>query len=224
MYMKIQITIPESQKDITLKQYKDYYKIVEINKDNANAERFIHLKMLEIFCGISYEQAKLIPMAKFSEIISRLNSVLSENPKIEDNMVFKMGDTSFGFIPNLEDMTFGEYIDLDTYIGDMANLEKAMAVLFRPIITRLGNKYIIDDYKDDLFHEAMLNMPMASVTASIVFFYHLGIDLSTAMMNSLQEEEIPQQLRQVLEENGVGINHYTDLLKEISEDLKTSQD
>lgn len=221
--MEIRLTIPESQKDITLKQYKDYYKIVEINKDNANAERFIHCKMLEIFCGITYEQAKLIPVIKFNEIIGRLNAVLSENPKIEDNMRFKMGDSEFGFIPNLEDMTFGEYIDLDTYIGDMDNIEKAMAVLFRPIIARVKDKYIIDKYKDDLFHEVMLDMPMASVTASIVFFYHLGIDLSTAMMNSLQGEGIPPQLQQVLEENGVGINHYTDLLKEISDDLTKSQ-
>jgi hypothetical protein len=28
-------------------------------------------------------------------------------------------------------MSFGEYIDLDTYIGDWDNIEKAMAVLYR---------------------------------------------------------------------------------------------
>lgn len=221
--MEIRLTIPESLKDITLRQYKAYEKIVKANEQDANAERFIHLKMLEIFCGITYEQAKLIPMVKFNEIIGRLNAVLSENPRMEDNMRFKMGDSEFGFIPNLEDMTFGEYIDLDTYIGDMENIEKAMAVLFRPIIARVKDKYIIDKYKDDLFHDAMLDMPMTSVVASIVFFYRLGIDLSNAMMNSLQEEEIPPQLQQVLEENGVGINHYTDLLKEISDDLTKSQ-
>jgi hypothetical protein len=28
-------------------------------------------------------------------------------------------------------MSFGEYIDLDTYIGDWENIEKAMAVLYQ---------------------------------------------------------------------------------------------
>lgn len=221
--MKIEITIPESLKDITLRQYKEYDKIIDANKDDANAERFIHCKMLEIFCGISYEEAKLIPMSKFNEIIAQLVKVLQENPKMDDNMRFKMGDSEFGFIPNLEEMTFGEYIDLDTYIGDMKNIEKAMAVLYRPITAKVKEKYIIDKYRDDLYHEAMLDMPMSNVVASIVFFYNLGIELSTAMMNYLQEEEIQQQLHQVLKENGVGTLPYTDLLKEISDDLKKSQ-
>jgi hypothetical protein len=34
----------------------------------------------------------------------------------------------FGMIPELDKMTFGEYIDLESYITDWDNMHKAMAV------------------------------------------------------------------------------------------------
>ena len=43
-------------------------------------------------------------------------------------------------------MSFGEYIDLDTNIGDWQKIEKAMAVLYRPVIKEYGNLYDIEDY------------------------------------------------------------------------------
>ena len=41
-----------------------------------------------------------------------------------------MRGVEYGFIPNLDDMSFGEYVDLDTYIGDWQNIHRAMAVLY----------------------------------------------------------------------------------------------
>jgi len=119
-------------------------------------------------------------------------------------------------------MSFGEYVDLDTYIGDMKNIEKAMAVLYRPIVTKIKNKYIIDEYKGDLFHEAMLNMPMSAVISSIVFFYNLGIDLSSVMMSSLQPQQQEYLRQKGLATSGVGINQSMHSLREMLEDLKIS--
>jgi hypothetical protein len=69
----------------------------------------------------------------------------------------------------------------------------------------------------------MQNMPMDAVLSSVLFFYHLGIDLSKAMMNYLedkQETNLVQYLNSEL--NGDGINQFTDSLKEILDDLKIS--
>ena len=211
--MGIKIKIPTSLADITLGQYKQYEKIIETNKDDDISERFVNLKMLEIFCGITYQQATALKLIDYDYIVNQLHDVLKQQPQLV--MRFTMGDSEFGFIPDLEEMTFGEYIDLDTYINDAKNIEKAMAVLYRPITYKQGEKYIIDKYKGDLFHDAMLNMPMDAVVSSIVFFYNLGIELSNVMMTSLEQGDLtPQQLKD-LEKSGGGISLYTPFATEI---------
>ena len=119
-------------------------------------------------------------------------------------------------------MTFGEYVDLDTYIGDYENMHRAMSVLYRPIVQRYKDKYLVDEYSGDE-SDKMKDMPMDAVLSSILFFYHLGMDLSKTMLNYLQEEgskDLVQQL--TLEKNGAGINQFSDSLKEILQDLKIS--
>jgi len=211
--MGIKIKIPTSLADITLGQYKQYEKIIETNKDDDISERFVNLKMLEIFCNITYQQATALKLIDYDYIVNQLHDVLKQQPQLV--MRFTMGDSEFGFIPDLEEMTFGEYIDLDTYINDAKNIEKAMAVLYRPITYKQGEKYVIDKYKGDLFHDAMLNMPMDAVVSSIVFFYNLGIELSNVMMTSLEQGDLtPQQLKD-LEKSGGGISLYTPFATEI---------
>lgn len=216
--MKVDVYIPHRLSDITLREYKSYDKIMQSNKEDDQAERFINLKMLEIFCGVNYENAKQMPLTKFNAIIQHLYKVLSISPELVQT--FKMGDTEFGFIPNLEEMTFGEYIDLDTHLTDMQNIEKAMAVLYRPITEKIKGKYEIREYDADLFSEAMLDMPLDAVIGSIVFFWNLGIDLSKGMMNSLQVTEAQQTQFLDLQTSGVGLHQSINLLKATLEDLK----
>jgi hypothetical protein len=219
--MELKITVPTSLSDITLEQYKKYENVLKSNETEDQASRFVNLKMLEIFCGITYEHAAAMSLLDYESIVTQLYEVLQEKPKLVQK--FKMGDSTFGFIPNLEEITFGEYIDLDTYIHDMDNIEKAMAVLYRPIVNQLKDKYTIQEYKGDLFHQAMLKMPMDAVVGSIIFFYNLGSELSIVMMNSLQDQEVEQLTQQDLAESGDGTLISTNSLKEILDDLKKSQ-
>ena len=219
--MELEINIPDSLNDITLKQYKEYEKILDANKNDVNSERFIYLKMVEIFCGIPYEYANKMRLNDFERIVSKITDILIQQPKLVTK--FKMGDSTFGFIPDLEDMTYGEFVDLDTYIHDMDNIEKAMAVLYRPIVKEHKDKYTIDEYKGDLFHEAMLNMPLSAVVSSVVFFWDLGIDCTNVMMNYLDSEEdkeVQRLLRQDLAENGVTMSQSTRSAMETLRSLK----
>ena len=100
-------------------------------------------------------------------------------------------------------------------------MHKAMAVLYRAIDTKHKDRYSIVAY-DGKETDIMKDMPLAVCFSSIVFFYNLGMDLSQAMMNSLEEEEIVLLHQQILGENGDGINHFSDSLKEILHDLKIS--
>ena len=136
-----------------------------------------------------------------------------------------MGESEFGFVPNLEDLTFGEYIDIDNHLGDIQQVHKAMAVLYRPIKQKIKDKYILYDYQGEEFHDVMLKMPLDAVVSSIVFFYRLGIDCSNAMMTYLdqgKQKEVQRALQADLQTNGDGINHSLHSVRETLRDLKQS--
>ena len=111
-------------------------------------------------------------------------------------------------------MTFGQYIDLDSYLGEWETMNKAMSVLFRPIVHKRKGKYIIEDYEgSDKFD--LSQMPLNVVMGSLVFFCNLRKELTSSILNYLKTQdtvEIPQDLKDSLQ-NGIGTLAYTDLLR-----------
>ena len=214
--MKVEITIPDSLSEVTLDQYQRYLKIQDNNQD----EKFLASKMIEIFCGVKLSDTLKMKYADVDGICNILVDMFNEKPQLVTK--FKMKGVEYGFIPKLDDISLGEYIDLDAFLGDWENMHRAMAVLYRPIESKYGDKYSIVDYEAG-DGEIMKDMPLEAVISSIIFFYHLGIDLSQAMMNYLEEQE-ETSLVQYLnsEQSGVGINQFTHSLKGILDDLKIS--
>jgi len=218
--MDMKITIPTELADITLEQYQKYLKLVEANDEVATQTHFFKAKIIEIFCNIPFIELHNMKVIDVDEIVQTIYSALEKTPQLVNT--FKMGDQEFGFIPKLDDMTFGEYVDLDTYIGKWDQMNVAMSVLYRPITAKKGHKYLIEDYRGDNYHDIMKQMPLSAVFGSIVFFYHLGIDCSKDMMTYLATTDNNTELGKALDQSGVGINQYTHSLKEILDDLKVS--
>jgi len=214
--MKVEITIPDSLSEVTLDQYQRYLKIQDNNQD----EKFLASKMIEIFCGVKLSDTLKMKYADVDGICNILVDMFNEKPQLVTK--FKMKGVEYGFVPKLDDISLGEYIDLDAFLGDWENMHRAMAVLYRPIENKYGDKYSIVDYEAG-DGEVMKDMPLEAVISSIIFFYHLGIDLSQAMMNYLEEQE-ETSLVQYLnsEQSGVGINQFTHSLKGILDDLRIS--
>ena len=205
--MKVEVYIPDTLSEITLDKYQKYIKIQENNTD----ENFLAIKMIEIFCGLRGDTIMAMKAKSIKDITLILTQMFNEKPQLVKE--FKMNGMTYGFIPKLEDMSFGEYIDLNTYIGDMDNIHRAMNVLYRPIKQKYQERYLVEDYTGE-DPEVMKSMPMDAVLSSILFFYNLGMDLSKAMLNSLEEDK-EMNLAQYLtsEENGDGINHFILSLK-----------
>ena len=214
--MKLDITIPTDLSEITLRQYKHFLKIQKTVDD----ENFLSAKIIEIFCKVRLEDVMQIKFNDSEFIVNTLTEMFEQKPNLVTK--FKLNNKVYGFHPQLDDLTLGEYIDLDTFIGDWENIEKAMAVLYRPVVNKLKDKYTIEEYKVGKDAE-LLDMPMDAVLSSIFFLWNLGLDLSKAMMNYLDKEET-QALTQFLnsQPNGGGITQFTDLLKETLHDMKIS--
>ena len=214
--MKLDITIPTDLSEITLRQYKHFLKIQKSQDD----ENFLSAKIIEIFCKVKLEDVMQIKFNDSEYIVNTLTEMFEQKPNLVTK--FKLNSKEYGFHPQLDDLTLGEYIDLDTFIGDWENIEKAMAVLYRPVVNKLKDKYTIEEYKVGRDAE-ILDMPMDAVLSSIFFLWNLGMELSQAMMNYLDKEET-QALTQFLnsQPNGAGITQFTVLLKETLQDLKIS--
>lgn len=208
--MKINITIPENLNEITLYQYQRFEKLI---KDNEPSE-FVNQKTIEIFCNIELKDVARIRIAEVSEILKHINGLLQQKPKL--TQTFKLGVYEFGFIPKLEDLTSGEYIDIESYLSDTQTLHKAMAVLFRPIKTKVNKLYTIEEYESsDKYSEVLKYMPLDVALGCMLFFSTLLNDCVIGLTDYIQNEaEQSEQVKKILEKNGVGINQFTQQLKE----------
>ena len=218
--MEVKIKVPTNLADIPLHKYQQFHKVLEINPEASTNDLFIQEKMLQIFCDLPLSNALKYRKVDLDNVTEMIAQTLEQKPELVRH--FKLGDTEFGFIPKLEDMTFGEYIDLDNSIGDIKNLHKAMAVLYRPIKQKIKDKYLIEEYKGDNYHDAMLNTPMDAVISSMLFFWNLGIELSKVMITYLRDRE-DLTLEQTSVLNGDGINQFMHWRMEMLPSLMKSQ-
>ena len=214
--MRVKISVPNDLSEIKLWQYQ---KFLEIQKQNSD-ENFLASKMIEIFCGIELKEAYKMKAKDVHRITGILADMFEQKPVLINR--FYLNNIEYGFIPNLDDMTLGEYVDLDTYLPKWEEIEKAMAVLYRPITKTYKGKYQIEDYTAQ-GQDAYKDMPMSIVFGAMFFFYRLGIDLSQIMTVYLeQNKDIRSQLSHSLGKNGDGINQFMHSLKGILEDLRIS--
>lgn len=217
---KIELEVPSSLEAITLGQYQRYLKVADQNKGEEYND-FLNKKLVEIFCNVDLNEVEQIPFVEFEKVLTIIQEAFEKKWGLTKR--FKLLDVDMGFIPKLDDMSLGEYVDVESSIGDWQDMHKAMAVLFRPVNFSQKDKYTIAPYSpSEEVKELMKEMPLSVVMGAVVFFYHLGIELSKASLNFLETEvkrAKTSHLKEALEQNGVGISQFMDSLKETSQSL-----
>lgn len=220
MSMEIDLNVPTSLSEISLKRYQTYVAMQE----NSNDDEFVAQKMIEIFCDVTLKDIVKIKLSSLNELVGHFTQLFSEKPKFQPT--FKIKDMEFGFIPELEEITFGEYVDLESSLSNWQTFHKAMAVLYRPITKKRGDKYDIAEYNPNQdMQELMRFAPLDVCIAASLFFWNLGNELLPAILNYLEKEikknptilkTFQKQLN--LENDGDGINRYMHSLKVTLED------
>ncbi len=215
--MKVELTVPSDLSEISLKQYQKFLKLQDSNEDSY----FLQCKMIEIFCNLDAKSVRMLKVGDANRVVEVLNNMFEKQPQLI--RTFKIDGVEYGMIPNLDEISLGEYIDLDTYIGDWQNMQIAMNVLYRPINEKIGDKYTIVEYDVDT-KEKLEHIPMDIVLGSIFFLYNLGIELSMVMVDYLENQQMDNLTHQpTFQENMDGIKTSSLLsLKTILEELKIS--
>jgi hypothetical protein len=145
-----------------------------------------------------------IIMSKIAELQEKQNSSLKR--------IVKINGKEYGFHPNLDDITLGEYADIETFIknGIEKHFPELMAVLYRPIKERGDNGvYIIEAYDGNISirAEEMKKMAAEQVQSALVFFYHLGRELLMILPSFLTDKlkEMKKQLQtKISQKDGPG--------------------
>ena len=197
------LTLPENIKEITLGQYQRFD---VLNKRTDLSELSYNKRVIEIFTELKYRDIGNISNKDYTDILIQLTKAMEQTSEFEDT--FKIQDIEFGFVPNLDDITTAEFVDLSNWGLEVENFHKIMAILFRPITNRDGFKnYQIENYEGTKkYSEAMKLMPMNIVNGALGFFSLLAKELREHTLKSMTEEE-QQKEAKLLDtlKNGDGI-------------------
>ena len=211
--MQLEVSIPSTLKEVKLKDYQDFLLIENPSNDD----------LLKCILNINTKELGKIKDKDIDYLINHINKLFDQEHKFIPT--FNLNGVSYGFIPNLDEITYGENKDVTSYINEWGNMHKAMAVLFRPLKQKQGHKYLIEEYEGShKYSEVMKQMPLSVVLGAMVFFYNLTNELLNYIPNYLEKEVVKEQMiGQISQENGEAIQNYIHLLKETLQDLNKLQ-
>jgi hypothetical protein len=215
MKQTIKVQALTEWKDVTLRKYLELMGDIEAYKDDQEA---VDALMLHHLCGIPYEEIPNVSAESYNVLKGKLSQFL----KPEDMELHKfvtIGNTEYGFEPNLSKMSYGAYADISQYdtISIDKNWAKIMSILYRPVAKKdRHGLYQIEQYTGKIDEKLWLDVPMHIHFGCLFFFLNLQMDLMKDTLNSLTETEVHPNIKSILAESGEAIQQYSNLLKETS--------
>jgi hypothetical protein len=221
---EIKLTIPNQVEDIRLGQYQEYFKLVKGLDSDAVFTEFMKMKVVSIFCDVPIDLVREgFKSSVVDDISTRVITLIGE---LSDDVegfkpTFKLGETTFGFINNFEDMNAGEFADLTQYFADFDDMHRAMAVMYRPVVKTEKNKllklqqYDIEKYNGTTrYSELMKSMPAIKALEASFFLTNSFIKLRHCFLTYIKnhpkvDNKTSTALNQFLIANGDGIKPFT---------------
>ena len=159
------------------------------------------LNIVNLFSDIPKDIIKTLSITDVAKLLTYVEELQAETDGTH-KATFTLNGIRYGFIPSLEDISLGEYADIETFIKDGVekNLANIMSVLFRPIIEETEHYYIIEAYNgatQKARRRLFMDMSAVQVHNSMVFFWSFVNKLYQTFKLSLvkkmsQKEKIEQ--------------------------------
>ena len=171
---------------ITLGKYIDF--------KNAGDNVFLQA---QVVTGYTKEQLREKSMDDIAPLISQFIEECQGYNENKLQKYIKMGGKTMGFHPNLEAMSFGEYLDLNQLVSSdfTNNLPKIMSILYRPVVSEFMHNYEIEKY-DSAVHiknaDLFRDVDMSYVNGAMVFFCLLREDLLSSSLKLLDKQMLKQ--------------------------------
>ena len=159
----------DSWSDVTLEKWMQIIDI-ETGSKTKEAEETI-----AAFSDIPKKLVKELPLKDVAIIMEKVAELQTKQDALLKKVI-EIDGVEYGMHPDLDEITLGEYADIETFIKDglEKNMPELMAVLFRPIIERKNDIYTIEAYTGDIRirAEEMKKMSAEQVQSCLVFFWH----------------------------------------------------
>ena len=189
-----QFKLISSWEDVTMEKWLKLVDFTEGTKSKEAEETIAALSNIpkKLIKELALQDVVVI-MSKIAELQQKQNSSLKR--------IIEIDGKEYGFHPNLDDITLGEFADIETFIKNdiEKHLPELMAVLYRPIKEKKNDIYIIEAYDGNISirAEEMKKMSIEQVQSALVFFYHLGRMLSMTFPSFLTDKlkEMKKQLQ-----------------------------
>jgi hypothetical protein len=218
--MKVNLKLPTLE-TITIGQFQEISKHYESFGESYSSDQY----MISVIYGMYLKDVRAIQKSVLDKIIDEVKKVLAQEPELVTR--FTIGETEYGFVPNLQELSAGEYADMETYLGSVDDFNKAMAVMYRPIKEEWKTKYTIQPYNGTGERaNTMRNAPLSTFRSAMVFFWNLEKDLLKASLAFMEKEvrKIASQQQRNTRKSGAGISPSAELLEEILKISKEQQE
>ena len=173
-----------SWEDVTLERW---LKLIEFQEGSKTEEAE---KTIAELSNIPKKLIKELALKDVAKVMSRI-AQLQERQNSSLKRIIEIEGIEYGFHPDLDSITLGEYADIETFIknGIEKHLPELMAVLYRPIKEKKNDIYIIDAYDGNIRirAEEMKKMSAEQVQSALVFFYAFVKELSKTLQSCLTE-------------------------------------
>jgi len=171
----MELRLPHKWSDLTLGELQ-----VLMTSENT-------LERISICTNKSVEQLRTMPQKLIEAAQTHIDGLLTQETARFEKVV-QIDGKRYGFIPDWDAFTAGEWIDMETYLSDFwKNAHKIVSVLYREVTYELGDRYEIEKYtaKEDasIFEE----MSAELVSGMLLFFWTTRNELLHDMKSSLLE-------------------------------------
>jgi hypothetical protein len=214
MVQEIELSVPNSWADVSLKKYLDLQSDMKNYEDDEEA---VTATMLYHLCGLDPTYLKKLAVDDYVTIRNELASFINNNESPLQRFVM-IDSVEYGFEPNLSKMSYGAYVDITQYkdITIDNNWAKIMNILYRPVDKHSGEFYSIQSYKGDTNYQKWFDVSMDIHFGALFFFVNLSMDLLKNTLSYSMETEQNPSIKSILEISGNLIQQSMNLRKEIS--------
>jgi hypothetical protein len=180
--------VPTSVEGITLKQYVQFYTAVTDIEKVAAA------------IGKPVSECEQLQVSAIQTIIELFVDACQTGNSRHEQTFFD-GAVRLGFIPDLNALTFKEYVDIDSYTTqiykqpiEIANYKyfiNLFSVLFRPVKEIWGEHYTLEPYdstKVATYQSCIERITMDRVNGALVFFSTIARELMDDSLTYLETE------------------------------------
>lgn len=212
MRKEIEISIPQSYEDITLRKYLALQKELKNYEDNEEAQAAV---LVTYLCGIDSDDLIGLGRGDYVNISAEISSWIG-NTNHPLQQLISIDGVEYGLEPNLSNMSYGAYADITQYdtitIDD--NWAKIMSILYRPVTKRVRDTYEIERYTGLIDSDKFLDVSMDKHFGTLFFFVHLSTDLLNFTLKSTMEMELPHNIKSILGKSGEHIQQLLNLQAE----------